>query len=182
MLSEHGGLRSYRLTGAYCIDNNPIRCDAQRDRICASSVIHSGINRPECKRSDQQILRRERRTPSPLLGSLMIHVSCARARYGGSLLRDLIFGEGGGGCNPVLLLLHPWTNYLVSSGNDLPANEKQQILCKCYAKRPFGHPRPSCRIRLRHPSQASRRGKKSFRLKYRYRVSISSIHSRRSRR
>lgn len=24
MLSEHG-LRSYRLTGAYCIDNNPIR-------------------------------------------------------------------------------------------------------------------------------------------------------------
>lgn len=40
MLSEHG-LRSYRLTGAYCIDNNPIRNGAEDMCFIGDSQIAS---------------------------------------------------------------------------------------------------------------------------------------------
>lgn len=52
MLSEHG-LRSYRLTGAYCIDNNPIRNGTEDMCFIGDSQIAS--TSVERKRSSQQI-------------------------------------------------------------------------------------------------------------------------------
>lgn len=129
----------------------------RRGRICASSVIHSDINRLECKRSNQQI--QSRAEDARPVTCLMIHVSYD------SFLKS----------HPRLGVLFWPTNYLIPAAKDLPC-EKQHVNI-------MGTDPLSIASKLSDVSEAKgeeSRGRKSFCLlvKHRCRVSILPTHSR----